>query len=142
MAVPKVAVCNIVTAMLKSWFPEDGYHSWENGVMLNHQSRAPVLMQMRVGPMPQDADAFKHGFSLKASSGQSPCPWRSNCMARVPYFEGESCFPHIHSPEHRKFTQHCSGTFSMVADDLERLHGPTLKEREIIYGLKASRTPL
>ena len=28
--------------------------------------------------LPQDAD-FKRVFSLKGSSGQSPCPWCSNC---------------------------------------------------------------
>ena len=75
----KVSVSNIVIALLKFWFPaEIGTHSWENGVLLTHEGREPVVLRMRMGPMPQDADAFKHVFSLKGSSGQSPCPWCEN----------------------------------------------------------------
>ena len=66
---PKVTVSNIVTAD-----PTVG-----SIVMLSHQGHAPVVLQMRFEPMPQDADAFKHVFSLTGSSGQSPCPWCSNC---------------------------------------------------------------
>ena len=60
--------------------PEEiGAPSWENGVLLTHEGREPVVLRMRMGPMPQDADAFKHVFSLKGSSGQSPCPLRIAC---------------------------------------------------------------
>ena len=66
---PKVTVSSTVTAD-----PTVG-----SIVMLSHQGHAPVVLQMRFEPMPQDADAFKHVFSLTGSSGQSPCPWYSKC---------------------------------------------------------------
>ena len=89
METAEVSVSNIVIALLKFWFPSEiGTHSWENGVLLRHEGREPVLLRMRMGPMPQDADAFKHVFSLKGSSGQSPCPWCKNCMHRLPFFRG------------------------------------------------------
>ena len=76
MTTPQVTV----SYLLKLWFPQGGYsHSWENGIILSHEGCPEVVMKLRFGPMPQDADAFKHVFSLTGSSGQSPCPWCSNC---------------------------------------------------------------
>ena len=111
-----IKVTHMCTGILKYWFPESASHGWETGVTLRHPGCAPVLMKMRFGPMPQDADAFKHVFSLKGSSGQSPCPWCSNCMGRVPYFEDDSGFAHYHSPHFNKFTLRTSETFFKMVD--------------------------
>ena len=102
--------------------------------MLKHEGREPVLLRMRMGPMPQDADAFKHVFSLKGSSGQSPCPWCKNCMHRVPFFVDDSGFAHIQSPKHHKFERHTIDTFFAMVHDLERVHGDAdvRKAREMI----------
>ena len=64
----KATVSKIVMAVLESMFPEGDSHSWENGVMLRNSNRTPILMRVKMGPMPQDADAFKHVFALKAVS--------------------------------------------------------------------------
>ena len=85
--------------------------------------------------MPQDVDAFKHVFSLTGSSGQSPCPWCSNCMGRRRYFEDDSGFAHLHSPHYHKFKLKDSETIFLMVDDLERQHGAVRKQREMVYGL-------
>ena len=138
METAEVSVFNIVIALLKFWFPaEIGTHSWENGVLLTHEGREHVVLRMRMGPMPQDADAFKHVFSLKGSSGQSPCPWCKNCMHRLPFFEDASGFAHIKSPQHHKFQRHTNDSFFAMVDELKLVHGDAavLKAKEIIYGL-------
>ena len=131
-----VTLSQLVAAILLAWFPDDSF-SWETGVVLRHEGCPPVHLRLEFGPMPQDADAFKYVYSLKGSSGRSPCPWCSNCMGRLPYFEDLSGFCHIHSPVYSKFTHHTNETFFMMVDDLENFadDADELAEREIVYGL-------
>ena len=56
-------------------------------------------------------------------------------MGRLPLFDDDSGFAHIHSPVYEKFTQHTSETFFMLVDDLENDDGPQLAEKEQVYGL-------
>ncbi len=138
-----VTISNIVIALLKSWFPSGASRSFEVGIFLRHAGRSETVhLKMRFGPMPQDADAFKHVFSLKGSSGQSPCPWCSNCMFRVPYFEDDSGFAHIHSPMHHKFTRHSNESFTIMLEDLETAEGATIAEHEKMSGLNYQPTEL
>ena len=99
-----------------------------------------------MGPVPQDADAFKHVFSLKGSSGQSPCPWCKNCMGRLPSFEDDSGFAHIQSPQHHKFQRHTNDSFFAMVDELELVHGNAevrkAKETKIRRELRAHRNPM
>ena len=86
--------------------------------------------------MPQDALAFQHIFSLKGSASQSPCPWCSNCMYRVPYFDDDSGFAHIICPDTSKFTKHTNDTFFMMVNELETIDDKKLlAEKEKKYGL-------
>ena len=127
-----VTISNIVIALLKSWFPSGASKSFETGLFLRHEGRSQTVhLKMRFGPMPQDADAFKHVCSLKGSSGQSPCPWCSNCMARVPYFEDDSGFAHLHSPAHHEFTQHSNDTFFVMVFSLEIAEGDSTTARVV-----------
>ena len=43
----KVTISNTVTAMLKSWFPEDGSRSWENGVVFRHADHLKLWCSLK-----------------------------------------------------------------------------------------------
>ena len=50
----------------------------------------------------QDLDAHRGVFSLNGCNGCKPCGKCHNCMGRVPYFEDESGFVHVLSPNIEK----------------------------------------
>ena len=63
-------------------------------------------------------------------------------MGRVPCFEDDSGFVHMHIPAHGKFTQHSNETFFAMVDDLETFEGPPGTDQEKVYGLNYEPTEL
>ena len=128
--------CTMLMASILEYIFEGSGWNMSTGILLRHGSEEPILLQMEFAAMHEDGAALKESFSLKGSSGCSPCGICSNVMGRCGFFEDDSGFSHVWSPEFHKCTFHTNATFFAMADEIEAAESVgKRKELEVIYGL-------
>jgi hypothetical protein len=102
MKAAKVTVSDIAKAILLDLFRDGDCNFETTGVLMKHGSESQVV-QMKFETCPQDWLAQVDMFSMKGQMGLNPCPLCDNCMGRRAFFEDESGFVHVLSPEYEKF---------------------------------------
>ena len=107
---------HLFKAVLHSFFGQV-WNLQTTGVRLRHGIET-VHMYCRYVCSPQDERAHKFCFGLKGSSGRNPCCSCENVMGRVPFFEDDSGFCHVLSPQYEKLRPRTSESAREVLDHL------------------------
>ena len=84
--------------------PGDGWNMQETRVIFKHNAET-LHVEMKFAGFVQDCLAHKYALNLKGQSGNFPCGECENCIGRCAYFEDDSGFAHLQSPEYHKFRE-------------------------------------
>ena len=130
-----ITVWRLLAMFLKTLFRENDFNMQTTGMILRHEGEEPVFMKMEFACTPQDERALKACYCLTGASGSSPCGECDNCMGRCRYFEDDSGFAHVWSPEYQKFKKRTHEQFFAMADDIVAHTDGDRKRREQTYGM-------
>ena len=120
MKTAKVTISDIAKAILLDMFRNQDCNFETTGVLMKHGSQSQIV-QMKFETCPQDWLAQVDMFSMKGQSGLNPCPLCDNCMGRRAFFEDESGFSHVLSPEYEKFKVRDSARVKDVLHTIENV---------------------